>query len=73
MPFEIGDKTVRPDGLIRVTRGKREWTILVEVKTGNNRLETEQVESYLQVCRQEKFDGLLTISNHIAKWSVSTT
>ena len=67
VPFEIEDKTVRPDGLIRVTRGKRQWTILVEIKTGNSRLETEQVEDHLEVCRQEKFDGLLTISNHIAQ------
>ena len=67
VPFEIGGKAVRPDGVIRVSRGKREWTILVEVKTGNNRLDTAQVENYLEVCRQEGFDGLLTISNHIAQ------
>ena len=38
VPFELpGDgRSVRPDGLIRVVRGQRTWTALVEVKTGNN-------------------------------------
>lgn len=41
VPFFVGDKKVYPDGLIRVSRGKRTWTALVEVKTGRNELDTE--------------------------------
>lgn len=66
VPFEIGDgRKVRVDGLIRVQRGGKVWTLLVEVKTGSNELTQQQVESYLEVVRDHHFDGLLTISNQI--------
>lgn len=65
VPFQLGDKKVFPDGLIRVKRGSRVWTALVEVKTGNNELQREQLENYLDVAREHRFDALLTISNEI--------
>lgn len=65
VPFKLGDKEVRPDGLIRVTRGSRSWTALVEVKTGKNDLTGDQLESYLDVAREQGFDALITISNQI--------
>jgi hypothetical protein len=60
------DKSVRPDGLIRVSYGNRSFTALVEVKTGGNRLDRDQVNSYWQAARQAKFDHVITISNEIA-------
>jgi len=65
VPFLLGDKRVYPDGLIRIKRGSKSWSALVEVKTGSNRLETEQLENYLDVARAEGFDALITISNEI--------
>ena len=65
VPFEVNGKKVRVDGLIRVRRARAEWTLLVEVKTGSSLHNREQVEAYLDVVRQEEFDGLLTISNTI--------
>jgi hypothetical protein len=65
VPFELGDRKVRPDGVIRVSRGSRTWTALVEVKTGRNDLEVAQLENYLEVARLEHFDALLTISNQL--------
>ncbi len=65
VPFLLGDKKVFPDGLIRVSRGAKSWTALVEVKTGSNELATEQLENYLDVAREQGFDALLTISNEI--------
>lgn len=65
VPFLLGDKRVYPDGLIRVQRGSRTWTALVEVKTGPNQLQTEQLENYLDVARDEGYDALITISNEI--------
>ena len=65
VPFMLGEKRVYPDGLIRVTRGGRSWTALVEVKTGRNELATEQLENYLDVAREQGFDALITISNEI--------
>jgi hypothetical protein len=65
VPFVVGERRVYPDGLIRVTRGKRQWTALVEVKTGKSVLEAEQLETYLDIARAEEFDALITISNEI--------
>jgi hypothetical protein len=65
VPFLLGDKRCYPDGLIRVTRGQKSWTALVEVKTGTNQLEAEQLENYLDIARENGFDALLTISNEI--------
>ncbi len=65
VPFDHDGKTFYPDGLIRVSRGQRSWTALVEVKTGNNELKTEQLEIYLDIAREHGFDALITISNEI--------
>jgi len=64
--FKLGEKNVRPDGLIQTSRGGKTWTALLEVKTGSNELEAVQVENYLDVAREQGFDTVLTISNQIA-------
>jgi hypothetical protein len=58
-------KTVIPDGAIVCRRGKKVWTCLVEVKTGSARLQDDQVSSYLDIAREQGFDGVLTISTQI--------
>jgi hypothetical protein len=65
VPFEFDGRRLFPDGLIRVSRGQRSWTALVEVKTGSNELTTQQVENYLDIAREQGFDALVTISNEI--------
>lgn len=60
-----GGKTVIPDGAIRCRRGGRDWTCLVEVKTGSARLRAEQVSSYMDIAKAHGFDGVLTISTQI--------
>ena len=68
VPFELADgRSVRPDGLIRSTRGKRSWTALIEVKTGSNELHREQIETYLDLAKEQGFDCVITISNQIAR------
>jgi len=68
VPFELADgRSVRPDGLIRSTRGKRSWTALIEVKTGSNELSREQIETYLDLAKEQGFDCVITISNQIAR------
>jgi hypothetical protein len=61
-----GGKPCRPDGLIRITRGQKSWTALVEVKTGRNDLELDQIHTYLDVAREHGFDALVTISHQVA-------
>lgn len=58
-------RSVRPDGLIRVTYGSQQWVALVEVKTSDARLDRDQLESYIDVAKDNKFDCVLTISNEI--------
>jgi hypothetical protein len=65
VPFLLGEQKFFPDGLIRVSRGSKTWTALVEVKTGSNALKTEQLENYLDIAREQGFDALITISNEI--------
>jgi hypothetical protein len=65
VPFVWAEKRCFPDGLIRVTRGQKSWTALVEVKTGVNTLEPQQLETFLEVAREQGFDALVTISNEI--------
>lgn len=65
VPFEIDGKRVFPDGLLRLSRGNRTWVALVEVKTANNRLDAEQLETYLDIARVHRYNALLTISNEI--------
>lgn len=65
VPFPVTDRKVYPDGVIRVRRGQKTWTALVEVKTGAATLDPGQLETYLDVARAQGFDALLTISNEI--------
>jgi hypothetical protein len=67
VPFKTGDdRTCYPDGLIEATRGAKTWRALVEVKTGSAELERAQVETYLDVARDNGLDAVLTISNQLA-------
>lgn len=63
--FGHDDEAVRPDGVLRVTRGQREWSALVEVKTSDGRLAAPQIEAYLDVARSKGYDAVLTISNQL--------
>ena len=62
----------RPDGGIVVERGKTSWSCLVEVKTGSADLQADQICRYLDLAREERFDGVLTISNQITRDSRTT-
>ena len=64
--MEAKGTPVRPDGLIRVTWGKRSFTALVEVKTGDSKLDKDQINAYWQSARQAAYDHVITISNEIA-------
>lgn len=66
VPFKAIERTIYPDGVLETSRAGRTWTCLVEVKTGAAELERPQVESYLDVARENDFDGVLTISNQMA-------
>lgn len=56
----------RPDGLLVVTVGSRQWRALIEAKVGNNNLVADQVERYRQLAREHHIDCVITISNQFA-------
>lgn len=62
------DQNSRPDGLIVVRNGSKAkpWSALIEAKIGNASLTNAQVEKYLDIARQHKFDAVITISNQFA-------
>lgn len=66
--FKKGEKpkSDRPDGLIVLKVGNREWKALVEAKVGNAELDQTQVERYLELARLNEVDAVITISNQFA-------
>ncbi|MEJ7650074.1 MAG: TerD family protein [Nakamurella sp.] len=65
VPFGLDEQAYRPDGVITVKRGQREWRALVEVKTSEGRLNFEQVDHYVEIARAKNFDAVITISNQL--------
>lgn len=65
VPFGHDDEAYRPDGVIRITRGQKVWTALVEVKTGDGRLGLEQVDHYVDIARAKGYDAVITVSNEL--------
>lgn len=64
--FPLGEQRVIPDGVMRISRGGRVWTALVEVKTGDAELQRDQIASYVRLARRRGFDVVMTISNEIS-------
>lgn len=65
VPFGQDEGAYRPDGVIEVTRGQQSWTALVEVKTASGRLNSEQIDHYVDIARARRFDAVITISNEL--------
>lgn len=64
--FDHDGRRVRPDGLISVQHGtKPPWTALVEVKTGENALEADQLNMYWDIARRSGYRAVITISSEI--------
>jgi hypothetical protein len=56
----------RPDGLIVIKVGNRQWRALVEAKVGTNELDADQIERYRVLAKDNDVDCVLTISNQFA-------
>lgn len=63
VPFKLGDRSIRPDGLITVTRAGKTWSALVEAKVASNPLEPVQMNTYLDLARELGFEAVISISN----------
>jgi len=69
VPLKLEGKTMRPDGLIAVTRAKKTWWALVECKVADQQLEVAQMEAYLDLARANEIDAVLSISNQYTTMS----
>lgn len=56
-------KAHRPDGLLVLRVGKREWKALIETKIGNAKLNEEQITDYINLAKEHNIDAVITISN----------
>jgi hypothetical protein len=63
VPFKVEGRTIRPDGVVIVSRGQRTWGAIIEAKVGSSGLESNQMDQYLDLARELGFDAVLTISN----------
>lgn len=63
--FDWQEKRYRPDGLLRVTRGAKTWTALIEAKSSTAKLTAEQVQIYVDIARSLGFDAVITVSNQL--------
>ena len=63
-PFKLdGNRSIRPDGLIAVSRAGKTWWALVECKIADQQLTAEQMEGYLDLARSVGINAVLSISN----------
>jgi hypothetical protein len=60
------DKKSRPDGLLVVTSGSKEWSALIESKIGAAELRQDQIEDYLDLARELGANAVVTLSNQFA-------
>lgn len=56
----------RPDGLIVLTVGSRQWRALIEAKVGNSELDPDQIERYRVLAKDNGIDCVISISNQFA-------
>ncbi|MCF6291924.1 MAG: hypothetical protein L3J04_00870 [Robiginitomaculum sp.] len=60
------DTKDRPDGMIVLKIGKREWKALIEAKVGSNQLDEGQIERYRAIAKENNIDCVITLSNQFA-------
>lgn len=56
----------RPDGLLILRTGRREWRALIEAKVNNDTIGEDQISRYLQQAKTHKLDAVITITNQFA-------
>ena len=72
VPFKLGDgRTIRPDGIIVVTRAGKTWSAIVEAKVAANRLDAAQMNAYLDLARDAGYQAVVSISNQYVSSSTA--
>lgn len=72
VPFKLEDgRTIRPDGVIVVTRAGKTWSAVVEAKVAANRLDAAQMNAYLDLARDTDYQAVISISNQYVSSSTA--
>lgn len=71
VPFRLNGVSLRPDGIVAVTRAGKTWSALIEGKTGPNVLDAAQLEQYVVLARELGMDAVLSISNQFVTSSTT--
>jgi len=62
---EVKNLKDRPDALIVVETGKKSWSALVEAKVGKHKVESDQLERYVELAKLNGIDAIITVSNEL--------
>ncbi|MCY4142575.1 MAG: hypothetical protein OXG08_02650 [Gammaproteobacteria bacterium] len=57
---------VRPDGILHLKSGTKEWTAILEAKVKNNVIEESQLQAYSDVAKGFGIDAVITLTNQLA-------
>lgn len=57
---------IRPDGLMELSTSRSSWACLVEVKTGKDQQNPDQITAYAEAARAVGIPAIITISNQFA-------
>jgi hypothetical protein len=72
VPFKLEDgRSIRPDGVIVVTRAGKTWSAVVEAKVAANRLDAAQMNAYLDLARDADYQAVISISNQYVSSSTA--
>jgi hypothetical protein len=63
VPFKLGERAIRPDGFVTVTRAGKTWSAIIEAKVASSPLESDQIHAYLDLARELEFQAVISISN----------
>jgi hypothetical protein len=69
VPFKFNQVSLRPDGIVAVTRAGSTWGGLVEGKTAQNAIDATQLDLYLDLARELELDCVITVSNQFSSSS----
>tara|TARA_R110002020_G_scaffold219419_2_gene427350 strand:- start:38 stop:1225 length:1188 start_codon:yes stop_codon:yes gene_type:complete len=56
-------KKDRPDGLVQLVTGSKQWSALIEAKIGNAEVGEEQLKRYLLQAKKNKINAVITLTN----------
>lgn len=59
------EKDSRPDGLLILKTGRREWRALIEAKVGKEKVGENQLERYIEKAVENDIDAVITVTNQL--------